>query len=377
MKLLGPCHEVQRARGARFIEYCGWQLPADYGSVDAELQSVRTNVGFTDYPFMSHVAVRGPDAFDVLQCAACRDLSRLKPGRAAYCLMLSESGDVQEDIILFRISDDFFLINGRLKVNVAAPNVEDVFSVKGGKDWLLSAAKNSNVYFYETGLNILSVQGPRSREMLSSVMDLDGLDYFGIRLTKIGDIPTLVARTGFSGEIGYEFFVWPECLVDIWMLLENVGAAYGISPFGIEVTQILGLEKGYLGGIDFCSGASPIELGLTRFVDMDKPVFPGRKIVIERHASGPRKRLVGLFAPERNVRLANGDAIMGTEGKIGSITTSRYSPWLRKLLARGWVHPPFPSTGDHLNVSTESGMIDVEVSEGYCWYDSSGKKPRS
>lgn len=373
MKLLSPLHSRQEALGAQFFEYCHWQLAGSYGSIHEEMKAIRTAVGLTEYPLMSHLAIKGPDAARLLQRVCCRDVEkRCPPGRALYVFFLGDEGAVLEDGVIFHVRPDFFLLNGRPKIFIDHPQCTDLWDAKGPKSWLTREAEGLQVTLHETGLDLLSLQGPLSARMLHPHLPVSTLQPFALQECFLDGIPLLIARCGFSGELGYEFLTWPEYAQSLWEVLENLGKSSGLKPYGHALIFALGLECGFLGGKDFFPGASPLELGMDWMIDWDKPNFVGRHALLKRKKEGINARLVGLEWSDQHIAIPPQDRTLYHGDKpVGELTQCRESPTLGKIIARGWVKNPWWRAGLRLRLGSEKGneATYLQIASSYRWYD--------
>jgi len=196
MKLLSPFYAKHIEHGGTFMAETGWQLATVYTSVEEEYRMVKERAGFVDYGLQRALAVSGSDALKFVQKILVADLSKISPGTSIYSSMLDETGKILDDEIVFRVEEDLFIFNTLTKDTVI--------------EWLKKQAKGFNVSIMDTGLSFLAFQGPKTRDVLQKAMNLKDLPYMGIRQDKLGEIPVLIARMGFTGELGYELFVLPE-----------------------------------------------------------------------------------------------------------------------------------------------------------------------
>jgi len=374
MKLYSALHSEHLRHGARFKDYFGWQVPAVYSTEEEELARLRHGVAFTEYGFMNHLAVCGADAVCLLQRTLSVNVCAHAPGRAFYALALDEAGKVLEDVIVYRLRDDAFVLSGRGRFNFRDPEQDCLLAVKQPKRWLAEAVDGRRVCVHNLGVQLISVQGPRSHDVLAPAGDVADLPYLGCKQVHLGGIPALVARNGFSGELGFEILVWPEYAIELWQLVERLGQPHGIVPYGVNLLRIIGLEKGYLGGPDFYPGSTPFELGLEWAVDLDKGEFNGKEALMERMAKGMTTKLVGLeLANPAPVAEPGGTISLGGD-PVGRVTASGYSATVKKNLARGWVGLDQARAGTQLVVQTPGGAAAASVAETYCWYDRAGAR---
>jgi aminomethyltransferase len=336
--------------------------------LEEEVKKVRTGVGYSEYPFLNHQLVEGPDALSTLQQLCTRNLSACPPGRGLYTLMLDEDGHPVDDGVVLRLASDRFLVTvPGLKPSTFSPT-DGFFGVKASKRWLRPRT-GDQVTIRELGAFTVVVQGPRSLEMLRTVVDFERFPPWSVCETNVGAVPVLCSRTGFSGERGVEFLVWPEYAVELWETLAALGRPYSAGPFGIEATMVLGFEKGFLNAADFYPNCTPLELDLHSAVAFSKSSFVGRAAVLQRRQEGLRTRLVGLELepnsplPSHNEPIAYGDAT------VGHITNAAYCPTLGKPAARGFLPIGLTDPGTRVRVGRGDAACDARVAPTFRWYD--------
>ena len=253
-------HEVQAARGATFVEEGGWYWSVSFGDPDAEYLAVREGVGMWDVSPLNKWELRGPDAIEAAQRVHSNDILRLDVGQIRYGAFLDEDGSVVDDGTVFKLADDhvWMMTNGMDR-----------------EDYFAEATKGLDVTVEYVSLSLpnLQVQGPRSRDLLRRLteVDIDELGYFRFlpEPVLVAGVPVWLARTGFSGELGFELFLRPEHAADLWEAVEAAGA----TPYGVEVIEPLRIETGMIvTDYDYASHErSPYDLGLDRMVALDAP----------------------------------------------------------------------------------------------------------
>lgn len=373
---VSPLYQYHERAGARFYEWGGWRLPGYYTSPGEEVDRVRASAGYTDLPFLSHMVVRGPDACATLQRLVTRDLDQCSPGKAKYILALDEDGAVIDDGVVLRLADDFFVVSVACR-NPTLQTVQPSFlDLKRPKDWLRPEA-GSRVDIQELGAFHIGIQGPSSRDLLRPAINLDDLAFFGVREALVGDVPVIVSRTGYSGELGFEFLVWPEHAPALWETIVSLGKPYGAVPYGMDATLLMGVEKGYLMGRDFFLGSTPIEVGLEWAVDLGKKDFVGKSAIARRREAGIKARLVGLEIAS-NSPLPTADDLVQLDGRtIGRVTIAVASPRLNRILARAWIRSDIePEIEVEVAGLAGAEPTRAKVCDNYCWYDPRGVRLR-
>ena len=360
MRLLTPFYGKHIEYAATLIDVRGWQLAAVYTSVEEEYRMVRERAGFIDYSFQSAITVAGRDAFNFLQKILVNDLRKIFPGKAIYSSILDETGKILDDTIVFWIEENLFIING-------------LFSKQQTMEWLKKHAISFEVSIIEIGTCFLALQGPKSWEVLKDSVNLKDLPYFSLKQDKLGDIPVLIARLGFSGEIGYELYVYPEYAHELWDTIIELGQEHNVGPYGMEVSAILAVEKGYLTGADFYEGSTPLELGIGWTVAFDKGDFIGREALLRRRNEGLKTKLVGFEVSDQKIVASANDNLI-KEGKVVGKVTYRgvYGPSIGKSLGRGWVEIKYAIEGEELELEHNDKMTKIKLVQSR-WYDPNNK----
>jgi len=360
MKLITPFYAKHLEYGAELIPVMNWQLPAVYTSPEEEYRMVRERAGFVDYSYQSTLAVVGRDAFSFLQKVLVNDLRKIKPGKAIYSSMLDETGKVLDDTVVFWVQETFFIIDGG-------------FTKQRSIEWLQKHAQGLNVFIIDMGVCFLALQGPKSRDILQQGVNVKDLPYFSLKQSKIGDIPVLVARAGFSGELGYELYVYPEYAHELWDALVNLGSEYNVGPYGLGASAILAIEKGYLTDSDFYEGSTPLEMGLEWTVGFDKDDFIGKEALLKRKREGLKTKLTGFEVSDAKVVASTNDNLV-KEGKVvGQVTfTGVYGPAVRKSIGRGWVEIKYANEGEELELEHEGKRTKIKLVRPR-WYDPENK----
>ena len=305
------------ARGWRDV--LGWDYPAAFGDAADEHRRVRTDVGVFDFSFMTHVVVGGRDGLELVQRLVTNDARRLTFGGALYAPMCDEAGGMVDDCTVIRIDDGYLLTTGLCST----------------ARWIAEQARGLDVRLDDrsSAIAVVAVQGPRSLETLLKVgveMNAD-LAYFSAAAAKAAGAEVLVARIGYTGELGYEVFAPPVAPFDLWRTLARDGTSCGA-----DALDSLRIEAGYrMTQVDFDRTMSPYEAGLDAFVRPDKGPFVGRDALI---SAKPRRRLIGLRMEDARLATARGADVWDMAGAVvGRVTSACVSPTLGGTLAFAYV----------------------------------------
>jgi aminomethyltransferase len=351
---LTPLTEIHRELGARLIEFSGWLMPVQYGSIVEEHRTVRERVGLFDLSHMGELYVEGPEAGPALASALISNPPSLAIGRAQYSMMCMPDGGIIDDLIVYRLAEARFLV-------VANAGNAAIVS-----DALAERLLGSKAILDDRSLasGLLAIQGPRSLEVLAPLTDVDltALRYYAAAEGTVGGIPGLVARTGYTGEDGFEVFVDTTATAALWaVLLEAVRAHDGL-PIGLGARDTLRLEAGMpLYGNELDLQTNPFEAGLGRVVKLDKPVdFVGRAALEKVARDGPARRLVGLIVEGRGIA-RHGYPVWSGERRTGIVTSGTQSPTLGVPIAMAYVAPGDAEPGTVVDVEIRDARVPARV----------------
>jgi aminomethyltransferase len=340
-----PLLDRHRAAGARLIDFAGWLMPVSYAGIIDEHRAVRERAGLFDLSHMGELFVDGPDAGSALARALVTDPRALTPGRAHYSMICAEDGGVIDDLIVYRLAEDGFMV---------VANASNAEAVSDALSERLDGAR-AVLDDRSAATALVAIQGPRSIEILGLLasVDLGTIRYYGIAAASVAGVDALVARTGYTGEDGFEVFVDWARAPDIWDAIAAAGAQHGLVPVGLGARDTLRLEAGMpLYGNELDRDTNPFEAGQGRIVRFDKEEpFIGRAALEQAALAPPARRLVGLAVRGRGIA-RGGYPVMRDQRRTGTVTSGAPSPSLGMPIAMAYV-----TSGDH-----EPGtMLDVVV----------------
>ena len=349
-----PLTDTHRELGARLIEFGGWLMPVQYSSIIEEHRTVRQRVGLFDLSHMGELYVVGPDAGEALAAALVSDPASLAIGRAQYSMICAPDGGIIDDLIVYRLAESRYLVVANAG---NAPIVSDALATR-----LAGFAAVLDDRSLATGL--LAVQGPRAVETLAPLTDVDlgALRYYAAAEGKVAGIDALVARTGYTGEDGFEVFVDTARTAELWeALLEAVRAHDGL-PIGLGARDTLRLEAGMpLYGNELDLDTNPYEAGLGRVVKLTKPGdFVGRAPLEKVARDGPARRLVGLIVEGRGIA-RHGYPVFAGDRRTGIVTSGTQSPTLGVPIAMAYVAPGDAEPGTVVDVEIRDARVPARV----------------
>jgi aminomethyltransferase len=325
-----PLAAVHAELGATMTEFAGWLMPLRYGSETAEHNAVRKAAGLFDLSHMGELMITGDDAAAALDYALVGDASAIKPGRARYTMICAPDGGVIDDLIVYRLAESQYLVVAN------ASNAAVVAAELAGR----ADGRNAKVTDLTDDYALIAIQGPRAAPIVASLTstDLDQVRYYASYQATIAGSQALLARTGYTGEDGFELFVRPQEAVPLWRALAEAGREFGLVPAGLAARDSLRLEAGMpLYGNELGRDVTPYDAGLGRVVKLDKPGdFVGRAALAERAHAAPARVLVGLAGKTRRVP-RHGYGVLWNGEQCGTVTSGAPSPTLGRPIAMAYV----------------------------------------
>lgn len=346
--------DVHRQLAARLIEFGGWLMPVQYTGIIEEHRAVRERAGLFDLSHMGELYVEGDDAGEALAAALVSDPRSLAVGRAQYSMICAPDGGVIDDLIVYRVGPERFLVVANAG---NAGLVSDELAARLGT-WRAVLDDRS------LATSLVAIQGPRAVEVLGPLTDVDlaALRYYAIGEGQVAGIPALVARTGYTGEDGFEVFVDWARGPEIWTALATAGEGVGVIACGLGARDTLRLEAGMpLYGNELDRETNPFEAGLGRVVKLDKPGdFVGREALARVARDGPRKRLIGMTITGRGIA-RHGHPVFAGDRRTGLVTSGTHSPTLGKPIALAYVAPGDAEPGTIPSVEIREQRVSAEV----------------
>jgi aminomethyltransferase len=349
-----PLTAVHRELGATLTGFAGWLMPLRYSSEIAEHKAVRTAAGLFDLSHMGEITVSGPDAAAALDYAVVGQPSALAPGRARYTMICAPDGGIIDDLIVYRLAADEFLVVAN------AANTDAVYAALADR----AGDRDASVTDRTAEYALIAIQGPRATAILTplTTASLPELRYYASYPATVAGHEVLLARTGYTGEDGFEIFAAPEAAEPIWAALATGGAAAGLVPAGLAARDTLRLEAGMpLYGNELGPDVTPYDAGLGRVVKLDKPAdFVGRAALAERAQAAPRRVLVGLAGRSRRVP-RHGYDVLWNGSPAGTVTSGAPSPTLGKPIAMAYVGPEVAQAGSEAGPDGADGRLAVDI----------------
>jgi aminomethyltransferase len=350
-------YATHRQWRAKMVEFNGWEMPVEYSGIIAEHLVVRTGVGIFDVSHMGDIRVAGPEALRAVQHISMNDAARLAVGQAQYSAMLYPQGTFVDDVVVHRLGEQEYL----LVIN-AGTREKDFGWVRDNTREFNCRVENLSDAFTQ-----IAIQGPKAAGLLQKLtrIDLSTIKFYWLRrgaLSGLDDI--LVARTGYTGEDGFEIYIPSDQAISarVWNELLSAGREFGAIPCGLGARNTLRLEARLpLYGQEISDTINVWEAGLDRFCRMEKAEFIGREALERAKAAALRRTLVGLEMMERGIARDHYKVLAPGGGEIGCVTSGSYAPFLKKNIALAYVPPEFATIGRELLVEIRGQGVRARV----------------
>ena len=349
-----PLLGLHKELGAKLVPFVGWNMPIQFAGVLSEHICVRERVGLFDVSHMGEIEVKGKDAKKFLQFLLSNNVEKMFDGSILYSLMCYETGGVVDDLLAYRFSENHYFLC------VNASNSDKDY------DWIARHASSFNVNIKNTSSETsqLALQGPDAKNVLQSLCDisLDDLSYYNFRKGMVNNVESLISRTGYTGEDGFELYLSPEKVSEVFRSLMEQGRSYGIQPIGLGARDTLRIEMGYpLYGNEIDNNPTPLDAGLGWVIKFDKGEFLGRGSLLKQKEQGsPRRKLVGLKLLTRGVPRAHYQVFKNGES-VGEVTSGTFSPTLNTGVGLCYVSSEYSDIGNHLDVKIRDQLVATEV----------------
>jgi aminomethyltransferase len=325
------------------VPFAGWEMPVQYGGIIDEHRTVRSAVGLFDLSHMGEIGVAGGEALAFTRYAVVSDPGTLEPGQAQYSMLCDESGGIIDDLIVYRTDNGYLLVCNAANHDVVLAQLEQLRE-RGDFDAQLDDRSERTA--------LIAPQGPRAAELLSGLtdLDLDALGYYRSMRGQVAGVDALVARTGYTGEDGFELFVAARQAGQLWDALMEAGQPLGLKPCGLGSRDTLRLEAGMpLYGNELGRDTNPYEANLGRVVKLDKGDFSGRAALASVQQTGPQRKLVGLVMRE-NAIARHGYPVRVDGADAGAVTSGTSSPTLGEPIAMAYVPAAAATPGRDVEV---------------------------
>lgn len=313
--------------GGKIVDFAGWEMPVQYSTITLEHNAVRNAAGVFDISHMGQVLVWGPDAEDYLQYLVTNDVKKASLGKGLYAHLLNAQGGIIDDIFIYRIEDQKFL----LVINASRK--------EGDIAWMESQINNFDVKVMEAPYAAaLAIQGPKAKDILKKFSDdIPAMGHHAIAEFQMGSMTAFVGRTGYTGEDGFEIFAPAGHLLQFWEELFKVGTPMGLIPCGLGARDTLRTEVAYpLYGHELDENHTPLEAGLSWVVSFDKGNFIGKEALVKQKAAGLKQKLYGFKILSGGVARPGG-VIKINGSEVGTVASGTFSPTLNYAIGMAFL----------------------------------------
>ena len=343
---------IHKAAGAKMVEFGGWEMPVEYSGIMQEHLAVRTRAGLFDVSHMGEIEVRGPQALPLLQYITSNDVSRLKDFQAQYSALMRSEGSAVDDCIVHRLAVDHYVIC------VNAANTDKDF------DWILQHNSfGADVRNVSAEYSQLALQGPRAMDILAKVTEPNpaGLKYYWFCRGRCCGVDGMLARTGYTGEDGFEFYFPPSESQRVWSTLLEAGKSEGLIPAGLGARNTLRLEAAYpLYGHELDDETTLLEANLGWIAKLEKREFMGRDVLLKQREQGTRKKLIGFEMVGRGIG-RDGYPVWIDGKAVGKVTSGSYAPFLKKNIGMAYVPPSQAALGREIQIEIRGKLAPARV----------------
>jgi aminomethyltransferase len=335
-------NSIHRRLGAKMVNFGGWDMPLEYSGIIAEHEAVRTRAGLFDVSHMGELEIRGPGALQLLQWVTCNNAAKLTIGQAHYSGLMTSRGTFVDDLLVHKISDMHYL----LCVNASNQDADFEHIVANNK--FDAQVENAGPRYSQ-----LAVQGPRAKEILQQLtpVALEPIRYYHFTFGKVSGVDCLIARTGYTGEDGYEIYFAPEHSEKLWNDLMQAGESAKMIPCGLGARNTLRLEAGMcLYGHEIDDTTTPWEAGLGWICKMEKAPFLGSDVLARQKEAGVPRKLVGFEMLDKRIGRDGYPVLIGGR-EAGRVTSGCPAPFLKKNIGMAYVPPPSSAVGTDIEIS--------------------------
>lgn len=344
---------VHEELGAKMVDFAGFKMPVQYAGLKHEHEIVRTKVGVFDVSHMGNIYARGANAEALLQKVSSNDLSKLAVGKAQYCYLPNEDGGIVDDLIIYKLGAEEFLLIAN------ASNIE--------KDWNWLVKHNdvgAELVNESDQWSIFAIQGPKAAESMQSLtsVDLSALKFYSFEIGEFAGVKdVIISATGYTGSGGFEIYVKNEFAKQVWDKVFEAGADFGIEPIGLGARDTLRLEMGYcLYGNDIDDTTSPFEAGLGWITKFTKDFVNSEALKAKKEA-GAQNKLVGFELIDKGIPRHDYEIQDANGQKIGRVTSGTMAPSLNKAIGMGYVPVEYAEEGKEIYIAVRNKSLKAQV----------------
>ena len=334
------------------VNFGGWDMPVEYSGIVSEHMAVRTRAGLFDVSHMGEIDIRGPEALALVQWVTCNDASKLDVGQAQYSGLMTEQGTFVDDILVHKISDSHYFLC------VNAGNQDGDFAYIVSQNRFSADAENSSARYSQ-----LAIQGPCAKETLQRLTEttLDTIRYYHFAFAKVSGVECLIARTGYTGEDGFEIYFGTAYSEKLWENILESGKPFDLIPCGLGARNTLRLESGMaLYGHEIDDTTTPWEAGLGWICKIEKGDFQGKEPLTAQKKAGIRRKLVGFEMQDKRIGRDGYPVFIGG-AKAGCVTSGGPAPFLKKNIGMAYVPPESSAVGSDIEIEIRGQLAPAQI----------------
>jgi aminomethyltransferase len=347
-------NHIHKKLGAKMVEFAGFEMPIEYSGIKDEHMTVRESVGVFDVSHMGEFWVKGPNALELVQRITTNDVAKLTVGQAQYSCFPNGKGGIVDDLLVYYFESNKYL----LVVNAATID----------KDWDWIVSQNTNGAILENAspaISQLAIQGPKATETLQKLtgINLSEIKYYTFVTGAIGGVnDVIISATGYTGSGGFELYFYNEFAEQMWNVIFEAGAEFGIKPIGLAARDTLRLEMGYcLYGNDIDDTTSPIEAGLGWITKFNGHYFIDKDLLLMQSREGVQRKLRGFEMIDRGIPRHDYELTDKDGNVIGRVTSGTMSPVLNKGIGMGYVNKAYSAIGTEVFVKIREKLLKAKV----------------
>jgi aminomethyltransferase len=347
-----PLNTLHKRMGARMAEFGGWEMPIEYSGIIQEHLAVRKAAGLFDISHMGEITVDGPESLDLVQNTTCNDAARLRDGQVQYSAFLYPEGTFVDDILVYRLSPESFFIC------VNASNADKDFQWVAQHNQFKAKVRNASDQYTQ-----FAIQGPNASKILQPLVDVDltTIKNYWSQKARVDGMESIVSRTGYTGEDGFELYFSPEYSEQLWTHLLERGHKEGLVPAGLGARNTLRLEaKLALYGHEISDQTTPWEADLSWIVKMEKGEFIGKAALREQQQAGIRSKLVGFEMTVKGIG-RDGYSVLINGQVVGKVTSGGPAPYLKKNIGLAYVPANQTRIGTQLEIQIREQRVPAKI----------------
>ncbi|HET9526677.1 MAG TPA: glycine cleavage system aminomethyltransferase GcvT [Pyrinomonadaceae bacterium] len=352
-----PLNNAHRQMGGRMVDFGGWDMPVQYpaGTIEEHLRT-RTHAGLFDVSHMGEIDVRGPDAIAFVNRVTSNDVTKLVDGQAQYTALTTEQGTVIDDLLVYRLNADHLL----LVVNAGTTDKD--------WEWITSHHASEAVELKNASADYcqLALQGPDAQTILQKLTDLSlsDINYYHFATGKVHGVDSIVSRTGYTGEDGFEIYAAPEYAETLWTKIldaGNFGDDDGILPCGLAARNTLRLEAGLaLYGHEIDETTTLLEANLGWICKLDKGDFIGRESLAQQKTAGVKRKLTGFEVTDRGIARDDQEVLID-DRRVGKVTSGSPAPYLKKNIGFAYVPTEYANVGQEIKIDVRGRLVGAQI----------------